>query len=251
MINLFRLIPLFFILYTLPGHAGFREGGDAYLRGDYEAAAREFIPLAKRGDHRAMYALGSMYAAGQGVEKDLKKSYELFSEAAKNGRADAMYKLGLMYEQGQGVKRTIKKAVRYYRKSATLGYPLGQYRFGLMYAKGLGVKQNPINAYAWLVIAGHYFIYETAVSDNENYESINENKRQLLLFQQQEKDKIFDDIARHLQALKENMSPDDVEKVKEKVVKLSKYRKKYHADQIRNLKIEPNIENLFLPETLY
>jgi len=27
-----------------------------------------------------------------------------------------------------------------------------------MYEEGLGVKQNKINAYAWLVIAGHYFI---------------------------------------------------------------------------------------------
>lgn len=238
-------------MYTSSGHADFKEGGAAYLRGDYEAAAKEFIPLAERGDHRAMYALGSMYAAGHGVEKDLKKSFELFSESAKNGRADAMYKLGLMYEQGLGVKQNPKKAVRFYQKSAKQGYPLGQYRFGLMYEKGIVVKQNPINAYAWLVIAGHYFIYETADSDDENNEFIDEKKRQLLFFQQQEKDKIFDDIIKHLQALKENMSPDDVEKTKEKVIKLSKYRKKYHADQVKNLKIESNIENLFLPETLY
>jgi len=47
------------------------------------------------------------------------------------------------------------------------------------------------------------------------------------------------------------MSPEDVEKVKKKVIKLSKYRKKYHVEQIKSLKIESNIENLFLPETLY
>jgi len=238
-------------LYTLSLYADFNEGGEAYIRGDYEAAAKEFIPLAKRGDHRAMYALGSMYSAGHGVEKDLKKSFELFSEAAKNGRADARYKLGLMYEQGQGVQQNSNKAVRYYQKSAKQGYPLGQYRFGLMYEKGAGVKQNPINAYAWLVIAGHYFIYETADSDDENNKSIDDNKHQLLFFQQQEKDKILDDITEHLQALKENMSPEDIEKVKAKVIKLSKYRKKYHADQVKNLKIGSNIENLFLPETLY
>jgi len=246
-----RLIPLLFIMYTSSGYADFKDGGEAYLRGDYEAAAKEFIPLAERGDHRAMYALGSMYSAGHGVEKDLKKSFELFSEAAKNGRADAMYKLGLMYEQGQGVKQNSRKAVRFYQKSAKQGYPLGQYRFGLMYVKGTGVKQNPINAYAWLVIAGHYFIYETAVSDDQKNEFIDKNKRQLLFFQQQEKEKILDDITNHLQALNKNLSSDEIEKVKVKVIKLSKYRKKYHADQIKNLKIESNIENLFLPETLY
>lgn len=146
---------LLLIIYPLIGHADFEDGGEAYLKGDYETAANEFIPLAERGDHRAMYALGSMYSEGQGVEKDLKKSFELFSEAAKNGRSDAMYKLGLMYELGLGIKQNTKKAVRYYQKSAKKGYPLAQYRFGLMYEKGLGVKQNSINAYAWLVIAGH------------------------------------------------------------------------------------------------
>jgi TPR repeat protein len=249
--KLSKYIPLLFIMFASLGHADFKDGGEAYLRGDYEAAAAEFIPLAERGDHRAMYALGSMYSAGHGVEMDLQKSFELFSEAARNGRADAMYKLGLMYEQGQGIKQNTKKAVRYYQKSAKKGYPLGQYRFGLMYVNGKGVKQNPINAYAWLVVAGHYFIYETAVFDDENNKFIDLEKRQLLFFQQQEKERILDDIIEHLQTLKENMSPDDVEKTKEKVIKLSKYRKNYHADQIKNLKIDSNIENLFLPETIY
>ncbi|GJM04740.1 MAG: hypothetical protein DHS20C09_07310 [marine bacterium B5-7] len=243
------ILALLLFLFTPLSHANFKEGGQAYLRGDYEAAAKEFVPLAERGDHRAMYALGSMYASGQGVEKNLKKSFELFSEAAKNGRADAMYKLGLMYEQGQGVSQNLKKAARYYQKSAKKGYPLGQYRFGLLYMNGVGVQQNSINAYAWLVIAGHYFIYDTFNPDDKNNDR---NKQsQLLLYQQQEKDRIFDEITKHLQLIKSNMSVGDIEKVRAKVIRLSKYRKKYHPDQIRNLKIESNIESLFLPDTLY
>jgi TPR repeat protein len=245
------LLSFLLIMYPLFGYAGFKEGGEAYLKGDYETAANEFIPLAERGDHRAMYALGSMYSAGHGVEKDLKKSFELFSEAAKNGRADAMYKLGLMYEQGLGIKQNHKKAIRYYQKSAKKGYPLAQYRFGLMYEKGLAVKQNLINAYAWLVIAGHYFIYNTFNSGSKNSESSDDTKHQLLFFQQQEKDRVFGEITNHLQDIKQNMSSEDIEKVKMKVIKLSKYRKKYHPEQIKNLKIESSIDRLFLPETLY
>ena len=239
------IIPLL-LFFTPLSHADFKEGGQAYLRGDYEAAAIEFIPLAERGDHRAMYALGSMHASGQGVEKNLKKSFELFSEAAKNGRADAMYKLGLMYEQGQGISRNLKKAARYYQKSAKKGYPLGQYRFGLLYMSGDGLKQNSINAYAWLVIAGHYFIYNTFNPEDKNHD-----QSQLLLYQQQEKDRIFDDITKHLQLIKTNMSVEDIERTREKVISLSKYRKKYHPDQVKNIKIESNIESLFLPDTLY
>lgn len=246
-----KLISILLIIYPLFGYADFKEGGEAYINGNYKAAANEFIPLAERGDHRAMYALGSMYSEGHGVEKDLKKAYELFNEAAKNGRADAMYKLGLMYEQGLGLEQNPEKAIRYYKKSAQKGYPLAQYRFGLMYEKGFGVKQNSINAYAWLVIAGHYFIYDTLNSEDKNNEINNEQKRQLLFFQQQEKDRVFKEITDHLQNLKQDMSVEQIEQIKNKVVTLGKYRKQYHPEQIKNLKIESSIENLFLPETLY
>ncbi len=232
-------------------YADFREGGDAYLKGDYVTAVNEFMPLAERGDHRAMYALGSMYSAGQGVEKNLKKAYELFYEAAKNGRVDAMYKLGLMYELGEGIKQDPKKAIRYYNKSSKKGYPLAQYRFGLMYENGLGVKQNFINAYAWLVIAGHYFIFDAINSEENDYEESDNQKLRLLFFQQQEKERIFNDITEHLQTLRKNMSPEQIELVKDKVIKLSKYKKHYHPEQTRNLKVESSIESLFLPETLY
>jgi len=245
------LILICTLIYSLPSHADFKEGGEAYLKGDFETAANEFAPLAKRGDHRAMYALGSMYSAGHGVEKNLKKAYELFFEAAKNGRADAMYKLGLMYEEGLGTKQNYKKAIRYYQKSAKKGYPLAQYRFGLMYENGFGVKKNPINAYAWLVIAGHYFIYvPTNIGDNDD-NAIEDKKQQILFFHQQEMDRVFGEITQQLQKIKETLSPEDIDKVKQKVIALSKYRKKYHSEKIRSLEIEPSIESLFLPEILY
>lgn len=247
----FKLLPVLLLFCSFYSRADFKEGGAAYIRGDYETAAREFIPLAERGDHRAMYALGSMYSAGQGVEKDLKKAFELFSEAAKNGRADAMCKLGLMYEQGLGVKKDLKKAARLYQKSAKQGYPLGQYRLGLTYMNGMGVKQNPISAYAWLTVAGHYFIYEVANFEDEENQSIDNNKRELLLLQKEEKDRILNEIINNLQTLRASLTPDDVEKIKQKVIKLSKYRKKFSAKNAKNIQIDSKIENLFLPETLY
>lgn len=240
------------LAYPMFSYADFKDGGDAYINGDYETAANEFMPLAERGDHRAMYALGAMYAAGQGVEKDLKKAYELFDEAAKNGRADAMHKLGLMYEQGLGVKRDTRKAARYYRKSAKLGYPLGQYNFGLIYMKGIGVKQNPVNAYAWLVAAAHQFIYEYANDEDVDIERFkNHKKYHLLLLQQQEKDKLLNDITKHLQAIKANMSEEDIEQTRQKVIKYSQYGSKHRPVKYKNVPLDSNIENLFLPETLY
>ncbi|MBL1142320.1 MAG: sel1 repeat family protein [Proteobacteria bacterium] len=247
-----RLLLSLLFAYPLFGYADFKDGGDAYINGDYETAANEFIPLAERGDHRAMYALGSMYSAGQGVEKNLKKAYELFYEAAKNGRADAMHKLGLMYEQGTGVKQNNKKALRYYQKSAKLGYSLAQYNFGLMYMNGTGVKQNPVKAYAWLVVAAHQFIYEYASDEHVDIENFKKHKKYyLLLVQQQEKDKILNDITKHLQAIKANMSAADIEQTRQKVIKYSQYRWKHRPVRFKDVPIESDIENLFLPETLY
>jgi uncharacterized protein len=148
--NLFALL---FIVISFQAGADFRAGGEAYERGDYETAAKEFLPLAEKGDHRAMYALGSMYAAGQGVPPDLKEAFKWFQKAARYGRPDAEYKIGLMYASGQGVDQDYRKALHWFGKSAKKGYGLSQYHIGLMYSEGLGVPQSDIKAYAWLEAA--------------------------------------------------------------------------------------------------
>lgn len=242
---------IFLLLFPAIINADFKDGGNAYINGDFEAAANEFIPLAKRGDHRAMYALGSMYVAGQGVEKDLKKAFDLFKEAAQNGRADAMHKLGIMYEEGVGTKQNIKKAIRYYQKSAKLGYPLGQYQFGLMYMNGKGVKSNPVNAYSWMVVAAHQFIYEYAgtehTDDNKKYKG---KKYHILLIQQQEKERLLNEIIKKLQSIKPGLTSEDIEKIRQNVTKFSQYRWKHRPIKFENIKLSSDIESLFLPETL-
>jgi TPR repeat protein len=135
---------------SLAVNADFKTAGDAYKAGDYETAAREFLPLAENGDHRAMYALGSMYAAGHGVPMDLKEALKWFRKAATFGRPDAQYKIGVMYDRGLGLKQDYRKALSWYGKSAKNGFGLAQYKIGQMYVTGHGVKQNPIKAYAWM-----------------------------------------------------------------------------------------------------
>lgn len=131
----------------------FEEGGAAYKNGDYETAAAKFQEVAEKGDHRAMYALGSMYAAGNGLPVDYHKAFEWFSKAAKYGRIDAQYKLGLMYDEGIGIKQDYKRAIRLYDAAAKKAYAHAQFRIGLLYARGKGVKQDKIKAYAWFKAA--------------------------------------------------------------------------------------------------
>ena len=144
---------LILLLMSEPAMADFKSGGDAYKRGDYETAAREFLPLAKNGDHRAMYALGSMYSVGNGVPQDLKEAFKWFQKAARYGRPDAEYKIGLMYANGLGVEQNDRRALNWLGKSAKKGFTSAQYQIGLMYMAGRGVQQNYIKAYAWSDLA--------------------------------------------------------------------------------------------------
>ena len=152
------------ILWSVAGLCGdaFKEGGEAYKRGDYAVAAAKFKEVAETGDHRAMYALGSMYASGNGVPKDYQQAFAWLSKAAGYGRTDAQYKLGLMYEIGVGVKNNPRRAIRLYDTAAKKGYAHAQFRMGLMYALGNGVNQDNIKAYAWFKTAEINYSAESA-----------------------------------------------------------------------------------------
>ncbi len=106
---------------TAPAWAGFNEGVDAYIRGDYATALREWRPLAEQG-----------YASAQN-------------------------NLGLIHEKGQGVPQDYAKAVRWYRKAAEQEYAKAQFNLGFMYGNGLGVPQDYAQAHMWYNLAASKF----------------------------------------------------------------------------------------------
>lgn len=65
------------------------DGSDAYQRGDFAAALRQYRPLAEQGDATAQYVLGRMYARGQGVPKDYALAYMWFNLAAAQSSPNA------------------------------------------------------------------------------------------------------------------------------------------------------------------
>jgi TPR repeat protein len=73
-------------LSAVPVAADTWDGAEAaYERGDYETAARLFLPLAEQGDAAAQYNLGVMYGKGQGVPRDDVLAYMWFNLAAAQG----------------------------------------------------------------------------------------------------------------------------------------------------------------------
>ncbi len=137
----------------VPALAGFDEGLDAYHRGDYATALREWRPLAKQGDAKAQSNLGVMYVNGEGVSQDDREAVKWYRRAAKQGNTKAQFNLGFMYNNGKGVPRDDREAVKWYRRAAEQGYANAQHNLGFMYTEGRGVPQDYVQAHLWFNLA--------------------------------------------------------------------------------------------------
>ena len=140
------------VCLAAPAWADFKAGADAYQRGDYATALREWQPLAEQGQALAQYNLGLLYANGKGVSKDDAQAQQWYEKAAAQGHADAQVNLGILYDYGRGVAQDYKKAVYWYRLSAKQGNELAQRQLGLMFERGDGVPQDYVQAYMWYTL---------------------------------------------------------------------------------------------------
>ena len=131
-----------------------REGQKALEKGDYAAALKEFLPLARDGNSVAQFNLGFMYHEGKGVPQDSKEALKWYRLAADRGDPAAQFNLGVMYDKGDGVPQDSKEAFRWYRLAADQGTPSAQLNLGLMYEMGYGVPQSYVQAYMWYSLAG-------------------------------------------------------------------------------------------------
>lgn len=92
-------------------------GESAFRHGDYVRAFRDLLPLAERGNPKALGLIG------------------------------------FMYEHGFGAPQAYVAAASFYARGAFEGDPFAQAMLGLMYDKGHGVRQDFVLAYKWLNLA--------------------------------------------------------------------------------------------------
>jgi len=137
------------VCLAAPSRADFKAGENAYHRGDYATALREWQPLAKQGHAVAQYNLGLLYANGQGVPKDDAQARQWYVKAAVQDHAEAQVNLGILLDYGRGGPQDFKMAVRWYLRAANQGNDIAQRKLGLLYERGDGVQQDFIQAYMW------------------------------------------------------------------------------------------------------
>lgn len=124
----FKLILLAFFLalagcgdHSQRDSANYREGVDAYAKGNFAAALEKFRPLAEDGNALAQFNLGVMYRQGQGVAQDDKEAVAWWSKAAEQGHVEAQDNLGLRYARGQGVTQDWVQADKWFTIAAASG----------------------------------------------------------------------------------------------------------------------------------
>jgi TPR repeat protein len=137
----------------VPGLAWADPGDDLYGDGFYERAIASWREAALRGDAHAAYRLGTVYADGAVVERDLEAAARWYLLGAERGDPRAQLDLGTLYDTGEGVEQSYEKAAGWYRQAALQGDMASQYNLGVMYELGQGVNRDPVEAYKWFILA--------------------------------------------------------------------------------------------------
>ncbi len=134
----------------------FEKGFEAYRRGDYELALKQWRPLAEAGNAEAQRAIGELYVRGRGVGQDYKEAARWYRKAAEQGNTDAQFALGGLYDRGRGVEKDRVEGGDWYRKAAVglhraaeQGDDVAQAKLGFMYQSGRGVPQDYAKAIKW------------------------------------------------------------------------------------------------------
>jgi TPR repeat protein len=118
-----------------------------------------YVKAAEQVHVRSIYAIGSLYDGGRGVERDHKQAFFWypgtpgvalpaawlvsdgvvlrrtlrFNQAAEHGDPKAQFNIAVMHEDGEGAERDLALALKWYTKSAESGYKRPCYELGRIY----------------------------------------------------------------------------------------------------------------------
>lgn len=124
------------------GQDAFRQGLDAYLNGEYQAALEHWRPAAESGDAVAAFNIGVLYAQGLGVETDHAEAVRWYRRSAHEGYANAQFNLGSAYYNGEGTEANIAQAVSWWERAADQDHPEATYNLATLYRRGNGVPED-------------------------------------------------------------------------------------------------------------
>ncbi len=135
---IFLLVQWWVSTWAVAGTAG-PDPFEAYRRGEFTEARREWNVQAAAGDPAAQFMLGYLAEAGLGAPWSARTAAGWYQAAADRGHAEAMWRLGRLYEEGLGVAPDETQARRWYRAAAQAGHGEASFAWGRSVMRQVGV----------------------------------------------------------------------------------------------------------------
>ncbi len=135
---------------TLPGQDLVVAARDAFGRGDYRSAARDWTAAANAGNGAAMYNLGVMSLSGKGAAKDIAAAAKWFKASASAGHSGGMVNWGLCLLNGFGAAKDEAGGFTWIRTAANKGSANAMGLLAEAYYRGRGTAADPRQGAGWL-----------------------------------------------------------------------------------------------------
>jgi len=171
-------------------------GDAAYRSGHHEIASGYYADQYRLGSVKAGFCYAEMLSQGDGVPRDEKKAFLIYSDLASRGEPLAFYDLGVCYERGTGTERDLPKAEASYRKAADAGVLWAIYNLGTMYSNRLTQKDDDVEGLSLLLRA-----QRLASGNSKNEAWIREDK--------------FGTHGGHIAKMRARMTPEQIAKAEE------------------------------------
>ena len=133
-----------------PGQDLVTSAREAFGRGDYRAAARDWTAAAGQGNGAAMYNLGVMSLTGKGAPKDVPAAAKWFKASAEAGHSGGMVNWGLCQLNGFGTAKNEAAGFQWIQKAAEKGSPNALGMLAEAYYRGRGVPADARQGAAYL-----------------------------------------------------------------------------------------------------
>ncbi|MEE9434148.1 MAG: SPOR domain-containing protein [Sphingorhabdus sp.] len=137
------------LMAVQPVAADVKDGVNAWSRGQYEKAVKEWREPALAGNSDAQFNLGQAYKLGRGVKVNLNTALAWYTKAAQQGHLQAADSVGhLLHYQGK-----IASALPYLQASSARGEPRSQYLLATELFNGVHAIKDWVRAYALMTRA--------------------------------------------------------------------------------------------------
>jgi TPR repeat protein len=150
---------------------------ESFLEKSDNSALKWFLLAAEQGYAKAQFHLGILLQKERSHSKNQKEAEKWHRLAAEKGLPDAQIQLGLIYRDGIGVLKNYDEALKWFRKAVMKGSAIATFHLGDMHRNGMGISQNALNAYSYYSAAAASGLNEA--KEKMNYLKIRFSKEDL------------------------------------------------------------------------